>query len=214
MEAGTQQAGQPCDTGDRTRGGQNCDPASICTVAAGAMTGACAALCDPRSILTRPPGDTSGCALGTDCRDASDVTVFNDGTTAPATVGFCAAVTACRVLGANACPQGGAEPEGCTPTNPVRATGVCDPGADGPLGAGATCEVMPATPAGECAAGTICFGRSATDLTCETLCDLGAMPTVVCPGATTCQTVRWSAGLDGATGTPDDVFALSWGTCQ
>ena len=161
IESGDVAAGGACDLLAPTRGGANCDSASLCAGPTGAAQGTCAQVCDPRKILT---GEDDCSDAGEDCLDQSDAVVFSDGSTARATLGFCAEVQACATTGPNSCPAG----EGCALTNPLRQTGACDPAATGDLAVGATCDPEGTGDAAECTAGSACL------TTCRKLCDVPA----------------------------------------
>ncbi len=218
QEVGTQKPGEECDP-DRARGGNVCDATGTCLTAQGALVGTCGKFCDPKTILTRATGDNSGCGTGEDCQDASYAFLRKNamGGDDPVrvTLGVCIKdVTACRTVGATDCPKDAMNrDQGCLPTNPLRATGLCSQYATGSLAADATCPALtPDTPDDQqCVAGTVCGGS----MKCETMCDiahLGEMGAalVTCATGKSCKSIDWPGG----DGTADDTKSLDWGICQ
>ncbi|MFH0900226.1 MAG: hypothetical protein V2A73_06325 [Pseudomonadota bacterium] len=221
IEVGTKTVGDACDFQNRKRGGSNCDATSICVGATGAVTGKCAKLCDPNTILTRESGN-SDCPLKEDCADQSSVDTYDRTATPPVvytqTIGFCSPdVTACALFAENTCPDNSkGEKQACASSNPVRATGACQESAYGNVALDGTCarptQSAPNVPEDkECAAGNFCWSvdEQGTSFVCRKLCDTGS-PT--CPDNTTCQAVMWDSGQDSSS-IKDDNYTIGWGMC-
>jgi hypothetical protein len=228
-ESGTVAAGGTCDYAtlfNRDRADRNCDPNSFCLPqTAGATTGICESFCDPLKILEGDPNGTNtddaenprGCTGDRDCYDNSFITT-TDNTMVPkvfntSTIGICDTVVACDMFATNTCATVSGQKHGCTPTNPLHATGICGPSSDGNVAAGGTCSnAATSADANQCMAGNICFGTTATNLKCEELCDPAA-ETTTCADGQTCTTLRWNSGTDTTANTRDDNYTVGWAAC-
>jgi hypothetical protein len=199
LEHGDVPSGGVCDPAVarcRGEGCHNCGPGSVC------IDGRCAQVCDPRSLLS----DTGpACPSDQGCRDRSEVHVFDDGL-GVGTWGTCELGDACLIVGEATCPPTDeGQAQGCVPTNPVRATGFCDPSGDGDLAVGAACSAdAPPGDAHECTSGSVCV-TSSTSSRCERLCDLeeSRQP---CPGSSDCAPVSWTV--------EPSIKTQDWGTCR
>ncbi|MSP15743.1 MAG: hypothetical protein EXR73_03855 [Myxococcales bacterium] len=223
IEVGAVTEGNPCDFGDQTRDGLNCNGSSICIGMQGNPVGTCAGICNPANILT---GTETGCTdvgspAGQGCYDASNATYYEDAMGAIVmnrqTLGFCTEVTGCATIGPNTCPPDAMSmAQGCAVNNSLRPTGICAPGATGQLAFGAACPADPAADATECAAGSLCIGMSGMEK-CTQICDrvaMGVTPVVNCTAPAACTQLLWDGGRDDTVGTPDDTLTADWGACQ
>ncbi|MBI5477345.1 MAG: hypothetical protein HY906_00730 [Deltaproteobacteria bacterium] len=191
QQAGDQPRGGACsfDTNQCTKPGtyDACAVGTTCTGRQGNPVGTCARLCDPNAtgFIPAVPGE---CAADSDvphdqyCQDSSDYQwgdcVESDGGVEygnPTTynyVGFCVDSQGCDLFAAaNNCASvvsdGGVALNGCEPTSPVNAYGLC--GTTGSVGLGGTCNNTLL-----CAQGLVCITKGgAANGTCEQYCGLG-----------------------------------------
>ncbi len=206
IEVGSLGAGSTCDFTTQTRGGANCDATTLCIGQSMAAQGTCAQICDPRRILE----DTAtGCTTaGQGCQDGSSIITYSDGSTARQTIGFCNDLTACKLIGANTCPNDTmGNPQGCVLSNSLRPTGFCDETGSGPLATGTACPAPTMTPppeAMQCAPGNLCNQPAGGAFTCEAYCKT---PPRTCAAATDCAPSESCLGsvcvLNGYTTGPD-----------
>ncbi len=180
LEAGDLGAGATCDFSVQIRGGANCDATTLCIASAGSSQGTCAQLCDPRRILS---DEATGCSVaGEQCFDASNLITYADGSTARQTIGFCNDVTACKLIGANTCPNDGTgQPQGCAPTNSLRPTGICDPSGSGSVALGGACA-LGGGDSQECTPGALCSDEGGAGFSCDAIC---RTPPRACAGTDT-----------------------------
>ncbi|MFH0899084.1 MAG: hypothetical protein V2A73_00500 [Pseudomonadota bacterium] len=219
-EVGTKTVGDTCDFKTPTRGGSNCDATSICVGTQGAVTGKCAKLCDPATVLTRETGNSNGPVLE-DCLDQSSI--CTDGNADPPlvatqTIGFCSPdIVACDLLAENTCPDNKkGEKQACGVSNPLRATGICAESAYGKVALDGICA-RPTTSVPniaedkECAPGHFCWpvDEKTSSYTCHKLCDT-RRPS--CPESIICQAILWDPG-ENASSTNDDNYTMGWGLC-
>jgi hypothetical protein len=198
LEFGDLGAGEACDGAEtrcRGAGCRNCGPGTAC------VGGSCQELCDPRRLLE---GTAVACPIGDGCRDRSEVHVSESGL-GRGSWGTCDLGDHCLTTGPATCPATvDGDPQGCMPTNPVRATGFCDERAAGLIATGAVCPPDPPSgDANECVAGNVCVS-DATGTHCQMICELGpdAAP---CPDGT-CAPLLWS--------TDPEIPTQDWGTCR
>ena len=233
QEAGSVKRGGDCSFGTNQcyepSHFDSCAVGTTCIGRQGDQTGTCAKLCNPKADGFNPavPGD---CVADSDiphdqyCQDSSDyqwdcVDPTTDGGvptyTAPLVrnyVGFCVDTQGCDVFAAanncaSAVSDGGVAWNGCEPTSPVNAYGLC--GTTGSVALGGTCNNTLL-----CQQGLVCITLgSAVNGACEQYCGLGPNDGKwPCGTGEFCDRILY--GSDPGAGCFNDPLSLGFGICK